>query len=166
MPRNPGEDYNIRISLTVARYLLDTCRSLVTHLYGTDYNPATGQLSTSRLAIPSMYEQFDSTDLTFMHWVSTVSSILRLVAGILHYEIQLDPVANQEALALIDELNEVSDTFARQLTQNTHHYKMFHQHDLERSHATRLWWQDVVVNIYPEIFDAVSYHEDEDEEDS
>jgi len=77
----------VRITLKVAQYLLETCVRLVSHLHGAEYDPTTGRLGEVE-ENPSLFEQQNPRDLVLIHWFSSASAILRLISGILSYEIE------------------------------------------------------------------------------
>lgn len=77
----------VKISLTTARYILVTTRNLVSWLHGSDYDPETGRMSETSNEIPSLYEAQDKTDIALHQWLGDASSILKMIAGIVSFEL-------------------------------------------------------------------------------
>lgn len=85
----PNDFNSVKITLTTAKYILEQATNLITHLHGSFYDPSTGRLSDIVEESPSLFEQQDTRDVVFLHWLSTTSALLRLIAGILSYEINM-----------------------------------------------------------------------------
>lgn len=78
----------IKITLTTARYILETTTNLVTWLHGADYNPETGLMSDPTTVMPSIFEAQDQTDKALHTWLSKATQILKMIAGIVSFELQ------------------------------------------------------------------------------
>lgn len=78
----------IRITITTAKYILETTTNLVTWLHGADYNPETGLMADPASTIPSIFEAQDQTDKALHTWLSQATHILKMIAGIVSFELQ------------------------------------------------------------------------------
>lgn len=87
-PQNSSEKF-VKITLTSARYILDTTRDLISWLHGGQYDPERGIIIPSEDGepIPSLYQAQDQTDQALQDWLSRASMILKLVAGIVSFEL-------------------------------------------------------------------------------
>lgn len=78
----------IKITITTARYILETTRNLVTWLHGADYNPETGIMADPTSTVPSIFQAQDQTDRALHSWLSQATHILKMIAGIVSFELQ------------------------------------------------------------------------------
>lgn len=111
MPDITSSDQMIRISKTTARYILETATRLVSHLHGSNYDPSTGRLSELIEETPSLFERQEPRDIVFIHWLSSASAILRLIAGIVSYELigdqeNEDPDTSDALQAIVDNVGQ------------------------------------------------------------
>jgi hypothetical protein len=96
---------NVKFSVTFAKWVVETAKSLVSHMYSSEYDPATGSFEeTQGLLPPSMYERIPSEDVELRYWINTVLQFCKTVANVFKHELIM--LENVETLDFYSELNE------------------------------------------------------------
>jgi len=87
MPDNNEFHNEIRITTSVARWLMDTTCGLLKHYLGRDFDPAVGRFSERNLQEECMQDRLPIEDHELRYWINTVINLCTTIAGILHNSI-------------------------------------------------------------------------------
>lgn len=93
---------NIRLSLTFARWVLETSKQLIHHVYGQNYDPTLGEFDQlQHPANPTLYFRMTQNDHEAAYWLNTCIQFLKTISGIFAHEIGVNEV--RPLLAFYDE---------------------------------------------------------------
>lgn len=79
---------NIRISETLARWIMTTTRHLISHMYAQEYDPATGEFNPGT-DYNSIFRRLPQEDPELRYWINSVIQFCKTMAGIMNHEITL-----------------------------------------------------------------------------
>lgn len=87
MPRYNDTEEEIRITTSVARWLMDTTCGLLKHYLGRDYDPSVGRFSERDITQTALIDSVSMEDHELRYWFNTVINLCTTIAGILHNSI-------------------------------------------------------------------------------
>lgn len=82
---------SIRISDACAKWILDTCKKLVSHAFALEYDPVTGTFEGDENAVgDTIYDRLDHEDHELMYWANTLIHFAKTMASIVLHEITMN----------------------------------------------------------------------------
>ena len=99
---------NIKLSVTFAKWVMTTARTLVSHMYSQEYDPATGSfIPNEGTQPPSMFERLPGDDVELRYWVNTIIQFAKTLAGVMKHELVM--LENVEVLDFYSEIENLEN---------------------------------------------------------
>lgn len=86
-----NKQMSITISNACAKWIVNTCTKLVSHVFALEYNPATGLLEGTESDLgDTIYDRLDHEDHELMYWADSLISFAKTMAGIVAHELAMN----------------------------------------------------------------------------
>jgi hypothetical protein len=95
----------INISTSVAKWLMETCVSLIRHYSARDFDPAVGRFSERTPGLTALEDRIPLEDQELKYWTGTVINLVTTIAGILHNAITANNLLRLGHILPIDDEN-------------------------------------------------------------
>lgn len=101
MPREVEPVEQMEVSVSVARWLLDSCINLVKHYLGRDFDPHLGTFTDRLPGTTALEDRIPLEDHELRYWTSGVINLVTTIAGILRHALTARELLN---LRLLDDI--------------------------------------------------------------
>lgn len=108
MPMEPVEQINMTSS--VARWLMETCVSLVRHYLGREFDPSVGTFSDRNPELTCLEDRIPVEDYELRHWSAGVINLVTTIAGILHNALTASSLMRMRILDIDDAASDLTDS--------------------------------------------------------
>ena len=92
----------INVTADVARWLMQTCLTLIKHFLGRDFDPHIGVMSERNVDFPTIEDKIGRQDEEVNYWVSNLMTFLTTIAGILGNAIAVGDLMRMKEILPID----------------------------------------------------------------
>lgn len=99
----------IRVTSSVARWLMETCVALVRHYLGREFDPSVGTFSERNPELITLEDRIPVEDFELRHWSAGVINLITTIAGILHQALTANRLLQLGQVLPIDDASDLSD---------------------------------------------------------
>lgn len=104
MPRFLDTVETVRMSSSVAKWIIETTQALVFHYLGREFDPDTGRIGDRDFSIPILEDRVDHSET--MHWANSIINLCTTVAGILANALREGDTLRLEEISAITHISE------------------------------------------------------------
>jgi hypothetical protein len=99
----------IRMTTSVAKWLVETCVALVRHYLGREFDPTLGTFTERNPELTCLEDRIPVEDFELRHWSAGVINLVTTIAGILHHALTASRLLQLGQILPVDDDSDLTD---------------------------------------------------------